>query len=127
MNTAANHLASKYAKQIDISSCSQKPIVVGLLGNSSTDYLLTLYGLVKLGVLVFPLSIRNSKDALEHLIKETEMSYLIIGPGQTHVKFDGLKVIELEPVDWNGNDNFPCSIHQTDNDVLERPQIILHR
>jgi long-subunit acyl-CoA synthetase (AMP-forming) len=107
---------------------SQKSIVVGLLANSSTDYLLTMYSLFKLGVVIFPLSIRNSKAALEHLIKTTGVSYLIIEPGQIHVELDGLKVIPLENIDWNScDDNFPCSFNKTDSDSLERIQIIFHR
>jgi len=110
-----------------MSTNSQKSIVVGLLANSSTDYLLTMYGLVKLGVVVFPLSIRNSKAALEHLIKTTGVSYLIVEPGQMHVELDGLKTISLENVDWNGDDNFVCSINKTQKDSLEDLQMIFHR
>jgi long-subunit acyl-CoA synthetase (AMP-forming) len=106
----------------------QKSIIVGLLANSSTDYLLTIYGLVKLGVVVFPLSIRNSKAALEHLIKTTGVSYLIVGPGQIHIELDGLKIIPLENVYWNDNNNsFSCSINKMQKDSLEQVQLILHR
>jgi acyl-CoA synthetase (AMP-forming)/AMP-acid ligase II len=127
VNAAANHLASRYAKHIDISSNSEKSIIVGLLANSSTDYLLTIYGLVKLGVVFFPLSIRNSKAALEHLIKTTGVSYLIVGPGQIHIELDGLTILPLEQVNWNVDDTFSDRIQKTDNDSLERLQMILHR
>jgi hypothetical protein len=83
--------------------------------------------LVKLGVVFFPLSIRNSKAALEHLIKTSEISYLIVGPGQIHVEADGLTILPLEQVDWNVDDMFPGPIKEPDNDSLERLQMIFHR
>ena len=127
VNAAANQIAAKYAQHIDMSANSEKPIIVGLLGNSSADYLLTIYGLVKLGVVCFPLSIRNSKAALEHLIKTTGVSYLIVGPGQIHVELDGLAILQLEQVDWNVGDIFPSPTKKTDNDSLESLQMIFHR
>ncbi len=127
VNAAANRLATKYSKQIDVSSNSQKSITVGLLANSSTDYLLTIYGLVKLGVVIFPLSTRNSKAALEHLIKTTGVSYLIVGPGQIQIELDGLKIISLENVDFDGDDNFPCSFKELEKNFLEDVQMIFHR
>jgi acyl-CoA synthetase (AMP-forming)/AMP-acid ligase II len=98
------------------------------LANSSTDYLLTIYGFAKLGVVCFPLSIRNSKAALEHLIKATGVSYLIVGPGQMHVELDGLTILPLEQVDWNVGDTFPSPPNKkTDNDSLESLRMIFHR
>ncbi|CAF0799195.1 unnamed protein product [Adineta steineri] len=126
VNDIANHLANKYAKHIDISSNSQKPIVVGLLANTSVNYLLTFYGLVKLGVVVFTLSIRNSKAALEHLIKTTGVSYLVIEPGQIQIELDGLKLIPLENIDWNKNYNSSQPINRTEKGSLEDSQLILH-
>ncbi|CAF3948920.1 unnamed protein product, partial [Adineta steineri] len=126
VNGIANYLADKYAKQIDLSSNSQKSLVVCLLANTSVNHLLTFYGLVKLGVVVFPLSIRNSKAALEHLIKTTGASYLVIESGQIRIELDGLKLIPLENVDWNKNYNSSQSINRTEKDSLENIQLILH-
>ncbi len=55
------------------------------------------------------------------------MSYLVVGPGQIPIELDGLKVIPLENVDWNGDDNFTCSINKAERDTLEHLQMIFHR
>lgn len=128
VNAAANRLAMKYAQQIDISSNTEKSVVVGLLASSSIDYLLTFYGLIKLGVVVFPLSTRNSQAALEHLIQKTGVSYLVIGPGQIHVELDGLQIISLESVNWDEHDdNIAYSFNNKGKDSLEEVRVILHR
>ena len=128
VNAAAHRLAKRYAQQIDISSNTKKSVIVGLLANSSIDYLITLYGLIRLGVIVFPLSTRNSKAALEHLIKTNDVSYLVIGPGQIHVELDGLKIIPLENVNWDEHDDdISCSFNNKEKDSLEQVRVILHR
>jgi hypothetical protein len=53
---------------------------------------------------------------------------LIVGPGQIHIELDGLKIIPLENVYWNDNNNsFSCSINKMQKDSLEQVQLILHR
>jgi hypothetical protein len=52
---------------------------------------------------------------------------LIVDPGQIHVELDGLKIISLENVDWNSDDNFLWSINKTEKDSLEHLQMIFHR
>lgn len=127
VNNAANYLAGKYAKQINLSTNEQKQIVVGLLANNSLDYLLTQYSLVKLGVVVFQLSTRNSKAAMEHLIKSTGVSYLVVGPGQIPIEIDGVKVITLEEVDMNVVNNTTYPFVSSNENLLERVQMIFHR
>jgi hypothetical protein len=51
----------------------------------------------------------------------------VVGPGQIPIELDGLKVIPLENVDWNGDDNFTCSINKAERDTLEHLQMIFHR
>lgn len=125
VNGAANRLAGIYANQMDMTFNERKQMVVGLLANSSVDYLLAQLALVKLGVVVFSLSTRNSKAALEHLIKTTGVSYLIVGPGQISVEVDGLKIIPLAKVDWN--DSTSDSYVTSSKDSLECDQMIFHR
>lgn len=60
------------------SSSSEKASVVGLLGPSNFDYLITLLALTKLGHTVLFLSTRISPAAYISLIKETGAKYLLI-------------------------------------------------
>jgi len=127
VNNAANYLAAKYAKQINLMSNERQQIVVGLLANNSIEYLLTQYSLVKLGVVIFQLSTRNSKAAMEHLIKSTGVSYLIVGQGQIPIAVDGVKMIRLENIDWNVVNSTSYPSVQSNNNSLEHLQMIFHR
>jgi acyl-CoA synthetase (AMP-forming)/AMP-acid ligase II len=127
-SAASHRLAVQYRNYIDIPTCEDKPIIVALLGNSSADYLVTIYALLRLGVVVFPLSTRNSKAALENLMQTTATTYLIVGPGQIDVELDGLTKIYLETVNWTANDI--VSILPTTtiaNNSLEHVVMMFHR
>ena len=75
LNEVTNHLAHKYSVVIDENQKQEVPIVC-LLANSSVDYLLTIYALLKLDVIVYPLSIRNSEAAIMHLLEKSNVSHL---------------------------------------------------
>jgi acyl-CoA synthetase (AMP-forming)/AMP-acid ligase II len=71
--------AQKYSSTMPPrTSSSQKSSVIGLLGPSNFDYLITLLALTKLGHTVLFLSTRISHAAYESLLKETRASHLLI-------------------------------------------------
>lgn len=65
-------------------SSKDKPGVIGLLGLSNLEYIVTLLALVKLGHTILFLSTRISPDAVASLMTETKASYLI-----TDLRFSG--------------------------------------
>lgn len=61
-------------------SSKEKPVVVGLLGPSNLEYIVTLLALVKLGHTILFLSTRISTDAIESLVEATNARFLITDP-----------------------------------------------
>jgi acyl-CoA synthetase (AMP-forming)/AMP-acid ligase II len=74
-NDVTNHMAQEYSNIISQNQTNETSVVC-LLANSSIDYLLIMYALLKLDVIVYPLSIRNSEAATMHLLEESNVSYL---------------------------------------------------
>ena len=72
---AARHYATTMPPR---SSSSQTATVVGLLGPSNFDYLMTILALTKLGHTVLFLSTRISPAAYESLLRATKAKYLLI-------------------------------------------------
>ncbi|KAI0708669.1 putative NRPS-like enzyme [Earliella scabrosa] len=62
------------------SSSSQKPSVVGMLGPSNLDYLVTMLSLSKLGHTVMHMSTRISHEAHISLLRATESRYMVVAP-----------------------------------------------
>lgn len=75
LNDVTDHLAQKYSKLIGENQRNATPIIC-MLANTSVDYLLTMYALLKLDVIVFLLSIRNSEAAIMHLLEKVNVSHL---------------------------------------------------
>ncbi|KAJ9661124.1 hypothetical protein H2201_006675 [Coniosporium apollinis] len=76
----AFRVAKKYASRIPSRRDStEKPTVVGLLGHSDLNYLVTLLALTKLGHTVLFLSTRISKEAYASLLQTTGSRHLIVG------------------------------------------------
>ncbi|KAK0451171.1 NRPS-like enzyme [Desarmillaria tabescens] len=73
---AAFHTAGHYFKKY---IHGDAPITVGILANTnSITYFAVLAGLMRLGFIPFPISIRNSVVAIVHLMKSSGASHLII-------------------------------------------------
>ena len=75
LNEVTNHIAEKCFSHIN-SNSSGKKMVICCLANSNVNYLLSIIALLKLEVIVFSLSIRNSEAALIHLLEKSNASYL---------------------------------------------------
>ena len=79
LDTFAFRVAQQYAVAMPPrSSSSQKAMVVGLLGPSNFDYLITILALTKLGHTVLFLSTRISPAAYISLIRATGAEHLLI-------------------------------------------------
>ncbi|KAF7589032.1 hypothetical protein BBP40_004820 [Aspergillus hancockii] len=71
-----------YSKMIPQRSSSEDPVqVVGLLGPSDFEYLITLMAISRLGHTVLLLSTRITEDAYVSLIEATRASFLIVHDG----------------------------------------------
>ncbi|CAF1221760.1 unnamed protein product, partial [Didymodactylos carnosus] len=70
-------LVQKFLSQYFNDNPPTTSTVICILSNCTTEYFLTVYTLLKLpNVIVFLLSTRNSKTAIEHLINETQAKYV---------------------------------------------------
>lgn len=74
---AAFHTAGQhFQKYLADESC---PVVVGILANSDTlTFFATIIGIMRLGHIPFPISIRNSAPAVAYLMKATNSKYLVV-------------------------------------------------
>lgn len=81
-DTLLNRLASKLLTILpdlnDTRSGIFQTPVVSLLANSDVNYLLMIYSLLKLDIVVFPLSTRNDTEAIQHLIEKADSKYLFV-------------------------------------------------
>ncbi|KAK0184736.1 NRPS-like enzyme [Armillaria mellea] len=60
------------------------PVVVGILANSDTlTFFATIIGIMRLGHIPFPISIRNSAPAVAYLMKATNSKYLVVTADST--------------------------------------------
>ena len=79
LDTYAYHAALHYAKGMpQRCSSSEQPRVVGLLGPSNLDYVVSMFALTKLGHTVLYLSPRISKEAHKSLLEKTGARDLVI-------------------------------------------------
>ncbi|CAF1303367.1 unnamed protein product [Rotaria sordida] len=77
-NNVVNSLAEKLSKYFPFSP-SNESITCALLSVGGIEYLLSQYALLKINnVIIFPISARNSQAAVEHLLRETKTSFLLI-------------------------------------------------
>ncbi|KAK0464051.1 NRPS-like enzyme, partial [Armillaria novae-zelandiae] len=74
---AAFHTAGQhFRKYLADESC---PVVVGILANSDTlTFFATIVGIMRLGHIPFPISIRNSAPAVAHLMKATNSKHIVL-------------------------------------------------
>ncbi|KAK0200585.1 NRPS-like enzyme [Desarmillaria ectypa] len=74
---AAVHTAGHYFKK---HIYSEAPATIGILANTnSITYFAVITGLMRLGFIPFPISIRNSAAAVAHLLKSTNSRHLVVG------------------------------------------------
>ncbi|CAF0882302.1 unnamed protein product [Didymodactylos carnosus] len=78
LNRLANKLLTILPDINDTKSSTFETPVISLLANSDVNYLLMIYSLLKLDIVVFPLSTRNDKEAVQHLIEKTDAKYLFV-------------------------------------------------
>jgi acyl-CoA synthetase (AMP-forming)/AMP-acid ligase II len=79
LDVFAYRAAEQYALRIpQRKSSDEKPLVIGLLGPSNLDYLITFLALSKLGHTVLFLSTRISKEAYLSLLNATDSRNLVI-------------------------------------------------
>ncbi|EJT96909.1 acetyl-CoA synthetase-like protein, partial [Dacryopinax primogenitus] len=75
---AVYRLAAKFRQVVPDKQIAGKPPVIGILVNTDTlAYVTILMAIVRAGFTAFPLSVRNSIPALEHLINKTDCQYIV--------------------------------------------------
>lgn len=134
-NDVTSHLADKLSIHVRETPMSTRPVVC-LLANNDASYLLTIYALFKLDVIVFPISTRNSEEAILHLLEKSHASYLFYSkeyfsmvPRINATFGSALQLQNLEPVNIGsivklGESKFKS---QFDNNDLDKICIIFHR
>ena len=116
LDTFAYRVGSHYQNTLPSrKSSSEKPMVVGLLGPSNFDYLVTMLALIKLGHTILFLSTRIPAEAVESLMKTTGAQFLLadsrhLETAQQAVASSGRPVLEIAsksvfdvPVDAHGD------------------------
>ena len=76
VDTYADNLASRYGAQLG--AASEKPKVVGLLGESTFEYLLTANALARLGYTTLFLSTRLSAEVVAYLLNKVGSEMVIV-------------------------------------------------
>ncbi|CAF3682335.1 unnamed protein product [Rotaria sp. Silwood1] len=133
-NEVTSHLAQQYSIKIHSISTNQIPVVC-LLTKTDENYLLTIYALLKLGVIVFPLSIRNSEAAIVHLLEKSNASHLFYSneyasvANEVKIKFgSNIELYQLKQIDIDGLVNLGESTFKpaSENNDLDKFCIIFH-
>ncbi|CAF0954297.1 unnamed protein product, partial [Didymodactylos carnosus] len=128
VNNITNNLAEQFSQYI-----SQKDMpVVCLLANNNVDCLLMLYALLKLNIIVFPLSTRNSQAAIVHLVNETQASHLFTTEQYSSIaeqfKDSTTKIVKLDKLNLNDLQQQSTSSFQKWVETEEdRIRMIFHR
>ncbi|KAJ3528018.1 hypothetical protein NM688_g8049 [Phlebia brevispora] len=75
----ASHRAARFFESFVPQQPRPKPAVVGILANTDTiTYFCSIMGMFRAGFTVFPISTRNSAEAVRHLLTVTNVEYLFI-------------------------------------------------
>ncbi len=139
LDTFAFRVAQKYAISMPPrASSSQTASVIGLLGPSNFDYLITILALTKLGHTVLFLSTRLSPAAYESLLKTTGAAHLLIdesfknlaetlNPRLSKLKIELIAKSRMYEMANEDADLDTCLTHQLDPEV-EKNQLawIIH-
>jgi acyl-CoA synthetase (AMP-forming)/AMP-acid ligase II len=104
LDVFAYRVARHYEDKLPVrSSSDDKPMVVGILGPSNLEYLITILALMKLGHTTLFLSTRISQEAVDSLLKATGAKALLVdtrysGAANSAVKpLPRLQCIEIAP------------------------------
>ncbi|KAI0298355.1 acetyl-CoA synthetase-like protein [Multifurca ochricompacta] len=80
VHRAAHLLASRVPPGAVTAALEGQPIVIAVLAATDTvTYVTTEVGILRAGFTVFPISPRNSPEAIAHLLKKTEVRHLLVG------------------------------------------------
>ncbi|KAI9459309.1 acetyl-CoA synthetase-like protein [Russula earlei] len=77
---AAHLIASRIPFEAAAAALEGRPVIVAALAATDTvTYFATQVGIMRAGLTVFPISPRNSPEAIAHLLKKTGTSHLLVG------------------------------------------------
>ncbi|KAI0311872.1 acetyl-CoA synthetase-like protein [Amylostereum chailletii] len=80
IHRAAFYVASRLPSALARAALDGRPTMVATLANSDTLTYMTLeLGIMRSGLTVFPISPRNSPEAVAHLLRSTAIQYLFVG------------------------------------------------
>jgi acyl-CoA synthetase (AMP-forming)/AMP-acid ligase II len=115
LDTYAFRAAELYMSDIPArKSSSEEPIVVGLLGVSNFDYIITLLALTKLGHTVMLLSPRLTKPTYQKLLKDTNATHVIFQSPFREKICDAPEVVSIPIINQAAYDR-PFSQYQDTN------------
>ncbi|ETW76160.1 tridomain enzyme adenylation-thiolation-dehydrogenase [Heterobasidion irregulare TC 32-1] len=75
--------------------------VIGILAVGDTiSYFCTIVGIMRLGLVPFPISIRNSAVAVAHLVKESNITQLLVSPdpAMQHLASDAIAILRRDEI-----------------------------
>ncbi|KAI9459306.1 acetyl-CoA synthetase-like protein [Russula earlei] len=80
IHRAAYLIASRIPVEAATAALEGRPVVVAALAMTDTvSYITTQVGILRAGLAVFPISPRNSPEAVAHLLQKTKTSHLLVG------------------------------------------------
>lgn len=80
IHRAAHLVASRVSPEEAAAALEGRPVIVAALAATDTvTYVTTEVGILRAGFSVFPISPRNSPEAVAHLLKKTGSNYLLVG------------------------------------------------
>ncbi|KAI0045616.1 acetyl-CoA synthetase-like protein [Auriscalpium vulgare] len=79
IHNGARFIASRVHSDVAAAALDGRPTVIGALAATDTlTYVTTELGIMRAGLTVFPISPRNSPEAIAHLLKTTGTAYLLV-------------------------------------------------
>ncbi|KAI0265422.1 acetyl-CoA synthetase-like protein [Gloeopeniophorella convolvens] len=80
IHRAAHLVASRIPPEAAAAALEGRPVIVAALAATDTvTYVTTEVGILRAGFAVFPISPRNSPEAIAHLLKKTGTAHLLVG------------------------------------------------
>ncbi|KAH9955362.1 acetyl-CoA synthetase-like protein [Russula dissimulans] len=107
IHRAAHLVASRLPVGAAAAALKGRPVIVAALAATDTvTYVTTEVGILRAGLTVFPVSPRNSPEAIAHLLKKTGTSHLLVGGEPMLQK---LAAASLELLRTEGHPEIPFS------------------
>ena len=81
--------------------CVSLPVAIDTHSLLDTiSYFCTIVGIMRLGLVPFPISIRNSAVAVAHLVKESNISQLLVSPdpAMQHLASDAVAILRRDKI-----------------------------